>query len=100
MNLMNISPNYNFLVAEAAYLNKQLLLLQIEALENEIIPCQKQIELSLANLKLNNSNDCNFILAELAAKVALLRSLKQELRQTDKLADIANSLPIIANSDC
>lgn len=96
----SLNTNLNGLLAEVANLNRQLLLLQIEELENEIIPCQQLLEQLLSSR--NSAAACNSTarFKDLSTKIALLRSLRNELNQTDRLAIIAIGLNNSRSSDC
>ncbi len=96
----NVNTNLNGLVAEVANLNRQLLLLQIEELENEIIPCQHLLEQLLSSRNLTAEGNSNARFKNLPAKIALLRSLREELNQTDRLAIIAVGRMQSRSSDC
>lgn len=102
--IMNINTNVNTylngLVAEVANLNRQLLLLQIEELENEIIPCQHLLEQLLSSRNLAAASNSTARFKDLSTKFALLRSLREELNQTDRLANIAVGLMQSRSSDC
>lgn len=99
-----IDHNLPVLVAEVASLNRQLLLLQIEKLEDEILPCENQLQQALShrlNHTIGNSgNNLTTIFNSLATKVAMLRSLRTELNQTEKLVSVSQRILTSENSDC
>lgn len=97
---MDTNSKLNHLVVEVAHLNRQLLMLQIENLENEILPCQNDIEQALTTGKEANGLNTATIFTNLTAKVALLRSLRRELDQTNKLVNAGRNPGNPPYSDC
>ena len=84
-----IRQNLNQVVVEAAQLKRQLLMLQIENLENELLPCEESLAGCLAAIHQGKEIPNQLMLRKAAATAAQLRRLQQELHHTEHLLALA-----------
>lgn len=77
--------NLNQMVVGAALLKRQLLLLQIESLENELLPCEESLAGCLAALRQGNEVPDGLLLKRARETFSLLRCLQQELNSTEQV---------------
>ncbi len=82
---------------ELAELNRHFLLLQIEKIENELLPCEKQLEEALEAIRQGKSIADSHFLRHAAHKFSQLRSLQRRLKYTER--QIA-ALPVGWQSAC
>lgn len=84
-----IRENLNLMVIEAAELNRHLLLWQIGKLEDELLPCEQQLEECLQAISLGGEIPDRAVLERAAQTAASLRRLQNELQATEQLMQIA-----------
>ena len=84
-----IRENLNLMVIEAAELNRHLLLWQIGKLEDELLPCEQQLEECLQAISLGCEIPDRAVLERAAQTAASLRRLQNELQATEQLMQIA-----------
>jgi hypothetical protein len=89
---MNNNPSSSFegLITEVAELNRQLLLLQISQIEDEIIPCKELLQTLDPEDSPIETVFVSFF-HELQQKISRLRHLKAELNRTEKLARLVTA---------
>jgi hypothetical protein len=78
------------MVVEAAQLKKHLLLLQIENLENELLPCEESLAGCLMALKQGHEVPDKLLLKKARETFSQLRRLKNELSSTEQVLDVAS----------
>ncbi len=84
-----IRQNLNLMVIEAAELNRHLLLWQIGKLEDELLPCEQQLEECLQVIRLGGAVTDRSVIEKAAQTAARLRHLQNELQATEQLMHIA-----------
>ncbi len=87
-----IRENLNLMVIEAAELNRHLLLLQIGKLEDELLPCEQQLEECLQAINHGGEIPDRSVLERAAQTAARLRRLQIELQATEQLMQIATGV--------
>ncbi len=87
-----IRENLNLMVIEAAELNRHLLLLQIGKLEDELLPCEQQLEECLQVISHGGEIPDRAVLERAAQTAARLRRLQIELQATEQLMQIATGV--------
>ncbi len=76
------------MVVEAAQLKRHLLLLQIENLENELLPCEESLAGCLAAIRQGREVPDRLLLKRARETFSQLRRLKHELNTTEEVLDV------------
>ncbi len=84
-----IRQNLNLMVVEAAGINRHLLLWQIGRLEEELLPCEQQLEECLQAIRCGRQIPDRAVIDRAAQTAARLRRLQSELQATEQLMQIA-----------
>lgn len=87
-----IRQNLNLMVIEAAELNRHLLLWQIGKLEDELLPCEQQLEECLQAIRHGGQVPDRSVIDRAAQTAARLRRLQNELQATEHLMQIATGV--------
>ncbi|HNS08770.1 MAG TPA: hypothetical protein PKN29_03665 [Candidatus Ozemobacteraceae bacterium] len=87
-----IRQNLNLMVIEAAELNRHLLLWQIGRLEDELLPCEQQLEECLQTISRGGRIADRAVIERAAQTAARLRRLQNELQATEQLMQIATEV--------
>ena len=76
------------MVVEAAQLKRHLLLLQIENLENELLPCEESLAGCLTALSQGREIPDRLLLKRARDTFSQLRRLQQELSSTEEVLEV------------
>lgn len=88
---MNQIPGtFSLIVAEAAELNRRLLMLQIECLENELLPCEDVLK-DMTVHGAGRWRQQKAFLQSVTEKFSRLRRLKYELSHTEQLLSVTRN---------
>lgn len=87
----SITRGFSLIVTEVAELNRCLLLLQIEKLEDELLPCEEQLGKILQMQTMSGRLAQKVLLQAVVEKFARLRNLQHELNYTEQLLSVASN---------
>ncbi len=88
--MKNIRNNLDQLVIELALLKRNLLLMQIENLEDELLPCEEPLAGCLAALNQGKEIPDRLVIKKAAAASAQLHRLHHELSSTEHLLAVVS----------